>query len=463
MSKPPLVLLINPWITDFAAYDLWAKPMGLLVLASLLRDGGCGVRLIDCLDRRDPFTNSHPEILPGMDKKFGAGKYPRMRLPKPGPYSDFPRYFYRHGIHPESFCRKLLEIEKPDLIWITSSMTYWYPGVFEAVRIVREVFPGTPVWLGGIYARLCPGHAERQSGADRIITEDISSLPKMICETTGYRVRNASTWGDFNAWPFPALDLLKPGLDYAPIITGTGCPYRCPFCASARLQPRRARFGAERIFNEIARDHYDLGIIDFAFYDDALLLDAEYTLRPVLEKIAKEGPAIRFHTPNALHVRALSRDWCDLLYAAGFKTIRLGLETTVDGKSREWGGKVNTEMYLEAVENLFEAGFSGDDIGVYLLCGLPGQTPEEVAESIGIVRQSGVRPHIAEYSPIPGAPMWDKAAAVSPFDIRTEPLYHNNTFYACRRPDFTYEDMVLLKREARSKKREERPVACSRE
>ena len=117
MSKAPFVLLINPWITDFAAHDLWTKPMGLLVLASLLRDGGCGVALIDCLDRRDPFTNSHPETLPGRDKEFGTGKYPRMRLPKPGPYSDFPRYFYRHGIHPESLSRKFLEIESsgPDL------------------------------------------------------------------------------------------------------------------------------------------------------------------------------------------------------------------------------------------------------------------------------------------------------------------------------------------------------------
>ncbi len=449
MSKAPFVLLINPWITDFAAYDLWTKPMGLLLLASLLRDGGCGAALIDCLDRWDPFTNSHPEILPGRDSKFGTGKYPRMRLPKPGPYTGFPRYFYRHGTHPESFRRELMEIEKPDLIWITSIMTYWYPGVSEAARILREIFPGVPVWLGGIYARLCPGHAERHIGADRIIGGEVSGLPKTIFEATGFQVRNAGAWGDFKAWPPPALELLKPGLDYAPILTGIGCPYRCPFCASARLQPKRARFSAERILNEIARDHYDFGISDFAFYDDALLLDAEDTLRPVLETIAKQGPAVRFHAPNALHVRALSRDWCDLLHAAGFRTIRLGLETTVDGKSRQWGGKVNTGMYLEAVENLLEAGFSEGDIGVYLLCGLPGQTPEEVAESIRIVRRSGVRPHIAEYSPIPGTPMWDKALAVSPFDIATEPLYHNNTFYACRRPDFTYEDMVSLKNMAR--------------
>jgi len=449
MSKAPFVLLINPWITDFAAHDLWSKPMGLLVLASLLREGGCGVGLIDCLDRRDPFTNSHPEILPGIDKKFGTGKYPRMRLEKPAPYSDFPRYFYRHGIHPESFRRKLLQIETPDLIWITSIMTYWYPGVWEAVRIAREIFPGAQVWLGGIYASLCAGHAEKHSGADLVIKADTSNLPKMISEATGFQVRNTSVWGDFKAWPFPALDLLKGGLDYAPVLTGIGCPFRCPFCASAHLQPERARLGAERIYDEIARDHYHFGVSDLAFYDDALLLDAEYTLRPALERIVRDGPAVRFHVPNALHIRALSRDWCGLLHAAGFKTIRLGLETTVDSKSRQWGGKVNTGMYLQAVENLFEAGFSGDDIGVYLLCGLPGQTTEEVAEAIRTVWQSGVRPHIAEYSPIPATPMWNWAASISPFDISTEPLYHNNTFFACRRPDFTYEDMISLKIMAR--------------
>ena len=449
MPKAPFVLLINPWISDFAAHDLWAKPMGLLLLASLLREGGCGVALIDCTDRRDPFTNSHPEVLPGRDKKFGTGKYPRMRIPKPGPYEDFPRYYYRHGIHPESFRRKLTEIGKPDLIWVTSIMTYWYPGVQEACRIVREIFPGTAVWLGGIYSRLCTDHAERHSGAGRIVTGEMSGLPKMIAGETGFQVLNASAWGDFSAAPFPALDLLKGGLDYAPILTGVGCPYRCPFCASARLEPRRVRFGAERILSEIERDHYGLGISDFAFYDDALLLDAEYCLKPVLEKIARNGPTVRFHCPNALHVRALSAEWCDLLYAAGFKTIRLGLETTFDGRSTEWGGKVDTETYFEAVENLFSAGFLGEDIGVYLLCGAPGQTPEEVAESVRIVRQSGVRPHIAEYSPIPGTPMWDRAAAISAFDIGAEPLYHNNTFFACRRPDFTYEDMMAIKAEAK--------------
>ena len=32
------LILINPWIYDFAAYDLWSKPLGLLYLAGWFRE-----------------------------------------------------------------------------------------------------------------------------------------------------------------------------------------------------------------------------------------------------------------------------------------------------------------------------------------------------------------------------------------------------------------------------------------
>ncbi|MEN6442101.1 MAG: radical SAM protein [Syntrophobacter sp.] len=448
MSHTPLILLVNPWLTDFAAHDLWAKPMGLLILASLLKEGGCGVEFIDCLDRHDALTNSHPDVLRGAAKKFGTGKYPRMPIPLPEAYSGFPRYYYRHGIHPESFRRKLRLARKPDMVWVTSAMTYWYPGVKETVRLVREELPGVPVWLGGIYARLCPGHAARTIGADRVVTESLSEMPGMVARSTGYELKNTASWTDFGLLPPPALELVDT-LDYAPLLTSVGCPFRCPYCASGRLQPDWKRSRPEKIRRAILDAHELLGARDFAFYDDALLLDADDSLKPVLESLARERLSLRFHVPNALHIRALSSEWCDLMRGAGFKTLRLGLETTADAKNREWGGKVNTRMFLKGVENLLSAGFEREEIGVYLLCGVPGQTPAEVAEAVETVKSAGVRPRIAEYSPIPGTPMWDRAAALSAFDIEGEPLYHNNTFFACRRSGFTYQDMVDLKRQAR--------------
>ena len=48
------ILLINPYIYDFACYDLWKKPLGFLYIASILKDCGCNVTLIDCMDRFHP-------------------------------------------------------------------------------------------------------------------------------------------------------------------------------------------------------------------------------------------------------------------------------------------------------------------------------------------------------------------------------------------------------------------------
>ena len=44
------LLLINPWIYDFTAFDLWSKPLGLLYIAALLRKFAYQITFIDCLD-----------------------------------------------------------------------------------------------------------------------------------------------------------------------------------------------------------------------------------------------------------------------------------------------------------------------------------------------------------------------------------------------------------------------------
>jgi radical SAM superfamily enzyme YgiQ (UPF0313 family) len=314
--------------------------------------------------------------------------------------------------------------------------------------VVREIFPGVPLWLGGIYAQLCPEHAHRHSGADAIITQPLANLPQLIYETSGFRVQNPAQWCSFARHPVPALDLL-PELSSAPILTSRGCPFSCPYCASGVLYPGWERRGADAVYHEILKWHQTAGISDFAFYDDALLLQAETTLKPALQRLVANQLRLRFHTPNGLHIRALTAEWCRLLYASGFTTLRLGLESTRSDRHQEWGGKVELDMFHWALTHLREAGFTGSQIGVYLLCGVPGQSPEEVAEAIYMVQQAGVQVYLAEYSPVPETPLWSKAVAESCFDIRNEPLYHNNTFFACRRGDFSYEDLLKLKELAR--------------
>ena len=79
MGTLETVLLVNPFIYDFAAFDCWAKPRGLLRVGEMLINNGFQVELIDCLDRHDhemhEFSSANTNIHIPKDKKFGTGSF----------------------------------------------------------------------------------------------------------------------------------------------------------------------------------------------------------------------------------------------------------------------------------------------------------------------------------------------------------------------------------------------------
>ena len=151
----------------------------------------------------------------------------------------------------------------------------------------------------------------------------------------------------------------------------------------------------------------------------------------VLEELVKMDLDLRFHTPNALHVREISSDIASLLYIAGFHSIRLGLETSDIHQHDELDKKVSEGEFERAVYHLKKAGFTRKEIGVYILMGLPGQSVDSVVRTIRFVDAIGASPYLAEYSPIPHTSMWEKAISHSAYDLSSEPLFHNNTLLPC--------------------------------
>jgi radical SAM superfamily enzyme YgiQ (UPF0313 family) len=188
------------------------------------------------------------------------------------------------------------------------------------------------------------------------------------------------------------------------------------------------------------------GVINFCFYDDALLVNPGEMIVPLLKEIKKRNLSCQFHCPNGLHLREVTEELSELLYSSGFKTIRFGFETSDLNIQLYTGGKVKNEELRPAVNHLKNAGYKTDEIGIYLLCGMPGQSAREIIDSVEFVRKCGAKPLLAEYSPIPGTKMWNKAVACSSFDIQKEPLYHNNSLLPCRNNDFSFAVYEELKK-----------------
>ena len=439
MSKS--VLLINPWIYDFSAYDYWMKPLGLLYMASYLRKNGVGVRLIDCLT---PPADADPSCRIPKRKPGGHGKFPTEAIATPAVLAHISKPYHRYGMSLALFDQMLQKEPVPDAVLVTAMMTYWYPGAFDVIDLVKRRFPHAPVILGGNYATLCPEHA-RTSGADYVLTgAGEEHIPSIITEILGEPLRYLPDAGRPEALPYPAFDLLK-APDQLPILTSRGCPFRCTYCASHLLYGGFRRRDPGAVADELAFWTGKLGVTDYSFYDDALLVRPEELAIPLMREIIRRAMSLRFHCPNGLHLREVTPDIATLMFQSGFRTLRFGFETSNLERQSDLGGKAFNTHLEACVAYLHEAGYTAEDIGVYILCGLPGQTADEVRATILYVCAQGARPILAEFSPIPGTVVWPEAVAATTLPIAEEPLFHNNSLLPCRSADFSLQDYQQLK------------------
>jgi radical SAM superfamily enzyme YgiQ (UPF0313 family) len=269
---------------------------------------------------------------------------------------------------------------------------------------------------------------------------------KLISDLTHFELRIDNWELKIDDLPYPSFDLY-PHLDYVCMATSRGCPFRCIYCASPILSRGFFRRDPCKVVEEIYYWTNDHRVNNIAFYDDALLIEPSKHFIPIMKEVIQKGIHCNFHTPNALHIKEMDKEVADLLFQGGFRTIRLGFETSDVTMQIETGGKVDNQDFLQAIRNLKRAGYSGEEIGVYIMAGLPGQRVGEVEESITFVKKAGTRPILVEYSPIPHTPLFEKAKKLSRFDIEKEPLFQNNSIFPCQWDGFTLSDFRRLKEE----------------
>ena len=394
------ILLVNPPIYDFTAFDFWLQPYGLFRVAGRLPQF-CRLSFFDFLVAR-------------QRDSWGRGSFDSVYVPKPAVLSDIPRRFRRYGKPREDF-REYLRAEKPfDVALIPTMMTYWYLGIQEVMEDIRRIQPSAKIVLGGIYSTICPEHALKM-GANLVVNGHFLD----------------PLWRFLSMEPRNNLPFHPPGKqNYGIIKISDGCPFSCSYCFSPVFGPDFAVRPAEDCLKEIVQIAAR-GIRNVAFYDDSLLYQPEKALIPVLKSVLGKKLPVSFHTPNALNARFLSPEIAKLMVQAGFASFFIGLESSSASWQKSTGGKVDKEEYAAAVQNLKEAGALA--ITTYIIVGHPLSDNQDLESSIRLAHDSGTKVLLSEFSPIPGTEDGEKSRTWA--DLQ-EPLNHNKTAFAIRRLGF---------------------------
>jgi radical SAM superfamily enzyme YgiQ (UPF0313 family) len=328
---------------------------------------------------------------------------------------------------------------------VTSLMTYWLEGLRFTLKMLAQRFPSAKVVLGGVLPSLAPAETRSLLPADYYVHGAGEAAVLRLLNDLGARVSTVPDFGAANEFPLPAIDLAG-SQKYVPLLTARGCPLHCSYCASGLLNPVFLERSPEAILAEIEQRRQAYHSEDFIIFDDALLINKKNRFLPVFSRLAKEGGTpLHFHTPNGLHAREIDRECAAVMHGAGFTTLRLSFESLAAGILQRSDGKVTRRQMENAVSNLERAGYRRGQLGAYLLFGYPGQTMGDMEISLAFIRDLGLVPHLAVFSPVPGTADFLELQKQGVLATPTNLLETNKTYFLYKKSGFSAAEILRVK------------------
>jgi len=200
-----------------------------------------------------------------------------------------------------------------------------------------------------------------------------------------------------------------------------------------------------KVIEEFLYHSERFNVVDFAFYDDALFINKKEHINKILRALIRSKLNLRLHTPNGLFAKEIDPELAALMYDSGFKTIRLSFETSNEKRRADMGSKVSNLDIINAVSYLEKAGFRRDEIDAYILMGLPGQSIDEVMESVTFLQDLGVKIRLCSYSPIHNTKDFNRAVENHLIDADIDPLLTNKTIFTLLRNSHDIDKLLHIK------------------
>lgn len=244
---------------------------------------------------------------------------------------------------------------------------------------------------------------------------DLSSVDGIAYrENEQIRVNKPSSASkDWNNLPLPAYDLLpslKPyfintpyGSPFTIMYTSKGCPYSCIFCTvrNTKLKIR----SAESIMKELRYLKKQYNIKTVSFFDETFTIDRKRALT-ISEKIRDERLGIIWYCNT--RVNLVDKDLLKAMYEGGCRGISYGIESGSQ-KILDASKKI---MHVKQAENaIYWAKEAGIKVYCSFIFGLPGENWGTICETLSFVKKTlptGAQFNVAV--PYPGTALFELAS-----------------------------------------------------
>jgi radical SAM superfamily enzyme YgiQ (UPF0313 family) len=363
------------------------------LLAALLRNEGCSVRLVDLTAER----RSTEDLIAQLDRE---GFRPTLIL--------FPSTTPTLDADAAEMAKLKAHFGAPLFCFGPHASTTPQASMLRAPA-VDGMFVGEPEDAVMALAKL--------DSAD-----DLSSIPSMTWRPStelgaGGAIVPHSAHGSYSGFlntPYPAWDLVPLKLYSLPLVnkpyvlveTSRGCPYSCDFCVAPIHQSHKFRErSAKSLVDEIERTYRELGIDFFYLWGDTVTLNVKSFTAFCDELIARNLPIQWFG--NARADNLTDPAFVHRLRKAGCWMLALGIETESEDIRKDMVKRLEREKIQTAFRNMREAGIRSF---AFFIFGYPGESLATIEQTIAYAIE--LDPDFANFYPAvpyPGTALYEKA------------------------------------------------------
>ena len=344
------------------------------------------------------------------------------------PYKNYEEFF-------DNYFNELFENYKPDVVCISSLFITTYHSAISITRLCKKILPNSTVLLGGgipmyLYDKMfkecseidaiCYGEGELPL-ADYLNNGNFENTSWITKEKLKEAfVPQLNFIQELDEIPLADYDLINMA-DYPNMLilsaygsvkrkkrficymSSRGCTNKCTFCAVHTLHGQRVRkHSLERIYQDL-KYFKSKGIEKVLFQDDKILYNKTEFAQFV--KYVKELD-LEVLFLSGWTVNSLSKDMLRLIKELKLDLITLPIES---GNERVLQQIMKKPLNRRIMERVIK---DCKELGMYtagnIIVGLPGETKEEIDESVNYLKDLGVNTWcVNAFSPLVGSHLYD--------------------------------------------------------